>query len=72
MANVSPAPASTIPANDVNSNPACSANVCNNHGICEKVGYGTGIQCFCSSGWSGSRCQYSKLLRRDIFDIVFD
>jgi hypothetical protein len=39
----------------------CSSNFCNNRGICQQVGYGTGIQCYCSTGWSGSRCQYSKL-----------
>ena len=45
----------------VSSASACSTNLCNNRGLCQQVGYGTGIQCFCSSGWSGSRCQYSKL-----------
>jgi hypothetical protein len=38
----------------------CSSNLCNNRGICQQAGYGTGIQCYCSTGWSGSRCQYSK------------
>jgi hypothetical protein len=40
---------------------ACSSNLCSNRGICQQTGYGTGIQCYCSTGWSGSRCQYSKL-----------
>ena len=39
---------------------SCSSNLCNNRGICQQVGYGTGIQCYCSAGWSGTRCQYSK------------
>jgi hypothetical protein len=41
--------------------PACSSNLCNNRGTCQQSGYGTGIQCYCLTGWSGSRCQYSKL-----------
>ncbi|CAF4314404.1 unnamed protein product, partial [Rotaria magnacalcarata] len=38
--------------------PVCSSSLCNNRGACQQNGYGNGIQCFCSSGWSGSRCQY--------------
>jgi hypothetical protein len=45
-----------------NSAAACSSNICNNRGICQQVGYGTGIQCYCSGGWSGTRCQYSKFI----------
>jgi hypothetical protein len=41
-------------------NPTCSSNLCNNRGTCQQSGYGTGIQCYCLTGWSGSRCQYSK------------
>lgn len=40
---------------------SCSSNLCNNHGTCQETGYGRSIQCYCSPGWSGSRCQYSKL-----------
>jgi hypothetical protein len=49
-------PLTTTPS----SSSACSSNLCNNRGICQQVGYGTGMQCYCSTGWSGSRCQYSK------------
>ncbi|CAF1561552.1 unnamed protein product, partial [Adineta steineri] len=49
------APLTTAPS----STAICSSNLCNNHGICQQLGYGTGIQCYCSTGWSGSRCQYS-------------
>ncbi|CAF4414750.1 unnamed protein product, partial [Adineta steineri] len=41
--------------------PACSSSLCNNRGICQQIAYGTGIQCYCARGWSGSRCQYGKL-----------
>ncbi|CAF4564324.1 unnamed protein product [Rotaria magnacalcarata] len=46
----------TTPSNGVS---LCSASQCNNHGICHEASYGKGIQCYCSTGWSGSRCQYS-------------
>jgi hypothetical protein len=36
----------------------CSSNLCNNRGTCQQNGYG--IQCFCLTGFTGSRCQYSK------------
>ena len=51
---VIPTAAPTSPAS------SCSSNLCNNRGICQQGGYGTNIQCYCSAGWSGSRCQYSK------------
>jgi hypothetical protein len=41
-------------------NPTCSSNLCSNRGSCQQVSYGTGIQCYCLTGWTGSRCQYSK------------
>ncbi|CAF2700607.1 unnamed protein product [Rotaria sp. Silwood2] len=37
----------------------CSSSQCNNRGICQEVDHGRGIQCYCSTGWSGSRCQFS-------------
>jgi hypothetical protein len=52
--------ATAPPAATTSSTPTCSSNLCNNRGICQQIGYGTGIQCYCSTGWSGSRCQYSK------------
>ncbi|CAF1250584.1 unnamed protein product [Adineta ricciae] len=51
VATTTPIPAS--------SSSTCSSSLCNNRGICQQVGYGTNIQCYCSTGWSGSRCQYS-------------
>jgi hypothetical protein len=41
------------------SSATCSSNLCSNRGTCQQNGYG--IQCNCLIGWSGSRCQYSKL-----------
>lgn len=38
-------------------NSACSSSLCNNRGTCQQNGYG--VQCYCASGWSGSRCQYA-------------
>ncbi len=51
--------ATTIPTTTTNA--ACSSNLCNNRGICQHMRYGTGVQCYCTRGWSGSRCQYGKL-----------
>jgi hypothetical protein len=42
-------------------NAVCSSNLCNNRGVCQQMRYGTGVQCYCRRGWSGSRCQYGKL-----------
>jgi preprotein translocase subunit SecY len=41
------------------SSATCSSSLCSNRGTCQQNGYG--IQCYCLTGWSGSRCQYSKL-----------
>ncbi|CAF1209171.1 unnamed protein product [Rotaria sp. Silwood1] len=46
-------------------NPACSSSLCNNRGTCQQNGYGKGIQCYCSAGWSGPRCQYAMRTNAD-------
>ncbi|CAF1538304.1 unnamed protein product, partial [Didymodactylos carnosus] len=34
----------------------CAPSICNNRGICQQNAYSA--TCYCSTGWSGSRCQY--------------
>ena len=37
----------------------CSASYCNNRGICASRKNG-GYDCYCSTGWKGSRCETRK------------